>query len=82
MRWTVERLTPAAVAIDRQLQCVAPGGVWCSVACTMARTCSALISGLRPRPVRTTPTESNPSATNRSRHFKTVGRLMPRAVAI
>ena len=34
IRCTVERLTPAALAIERQLQCVAPGGVSCNVACT------------------------------------------------
>ncbi len=75
IRWTVERLTPAALAIERQLQCVAPGGVSCSVECTMACTWCAVISGLRPRPVRTVPTEPSPSERNRARHFNTVCRL-------
>jgi len=82
MRWTVERLTPAALAIERQLQWVAPGGVSCKVECTMACTWSAVISGLRPRPGRTAPTESKPSVRNRARQSNTVGRLMPSAVAM
>ena len=48
MRWTVARLTPAALAIERQLHCVAPGGFSCSVACTMACTWCAAIPGFRP----------------------------------
>ena len=50
MRGMVERLTPAALAIKRQLQWAAPGGVSCNVACRMACTWWAVISGLRPRP--------------------------------
>ena len=82
MRWTVERLTPAALAIERQLQWVVPGGVSCNVACTMSCTWWAVISGLRPRPGRTSPTESSPSVRKRARQCNTVGRLMSSVVAM
>ena len=53
------------------------GAAHAGVSCTMACTWSAVISGLRPRPGRTAPTESKPSVRNRARQSNTVGRLMP-----
>ena len=82
IRCTVAGDTPCALAIDRQLQCVSPSGVSCSVARTISSTFSAAIDGLRPRPGRTTEDAFNPSAANRSRHAVTVAGDTPTSIAI
>jgi hypothetical protein len=48
IRCTVAGLTPWALAIDRQDQCVSAGGLSCSVARTISATFCWLIDGLRP----------------------------------
>ena len=82
IRCTVALLTPCAFAIDRQLQCVSPGGLSCKVACTIASTCSAEIDGLRPRPSRTRPNFANPSVPNRVRQLVTLAADTPSRDAI
>jgi hypothetical protein len=71
MRPTIVRLTPAAFAMDRVLQCVSPGGVVSSVFTMMASTCSSEIV----RGASTRGSSYNPSSrrsTNWPRHFATV----------
>ena len=82
MRCTVDRLTPACSAIDRVLQCVSPLGLACSVSCTICSTCSGVIEGLGPRPVRTCPSFARPSSANRDRHARTVVGDTPTATAM
>lgn len=72
IRCTVAGLTLCALAIDRQLQWVSPGGLSCGVAWTMASTLSAGMEGLRPRPSCTFPNVASPSAVNRLRQARTV----------
>src|SRR5512134_458496 len=66
-RCTVSRLTPTRAAIVRVDQCVAPGGVSCTVTRTISSTVSAGIDGLRPRPSRTSAKRASPSSANRDR---------------
>ena len=75
MRCTVAGLTPWALAIVRQLQCVSPGGVVWVVAATIALTLAAEIMGLRPRPGRTSVRAAGPPLAKRWRHMITMGRL-------
>ena len=72
IRCTVEGDTPARLAIDRQLQCVSPGGVSCKVSRTISSTFSTGIDGFGPRPGRTAEKFCRPSSENRSRHAATV----------
>jgi len=60
-----------ALAIERQLQCVSPGGVSSRVARTISATFSALIVGLRPRPGRIPRNVVKPSLAKRSRQALT-----------
>src|SRR5688572_26711917 len=48
MRCTVAGLTPCALAIERQLQCVSPGRVSSRLARTISATFSTEIDALRP----------------------------------
>ena len=82
IRCTVAGLTPCAFAIDRQLQCVSPGGLSCSVAATIAPAFPAGIEGLRPRPSRTLPSFASPSSANRARHATTLDGDTPSRAAI
>src|ERR1019366_5916566 len=82
IRCTVAGLTPCALAIDRQLQCVSPGGVDCVVATTISLTFAAEIERLRPRPSFTSVSACGPPSANRSRHKITVGRLTHSCLAI
>ena len=82
IRCTVAALTPWALAIERQLQCVSPAGFSCSVACTIAATFSGGIEGFRPLPGRTPENAFNPSCSNRSRHAATVVADRPATAAI
>jgi len=84
MRCTVAGLTPWALAIVRQLQCVSPGGTVWVVAATIALTLAAEIVRLRPRPGRTSVRAAGPPAAKRARHMITVGRLTDswRAIAL
>ena len=50
MLFTVDLLTPCCAASVRQLQCVIPAGLVCSVASTMAAILSISQIGFRPRP--------------------------------
>ncbi len=75
-------LTPWALAIVRQLQCVWPGGLLCVVACTIASILAAEIDGLRPRPGRVSVSACGPPSANRARHRITVGRDTPSRRAI
>jgi hypothetical protein len=77
MRWTVAGLTPCALAIDRQLQCVAASGLVWSVASTIVAIVSGGIEGLRPRPGRTEANWASPSALCRARHVRTVSGVTP-----
>src|SRR5664280_1073331 len=81
-RCTVAGLTPCALAIVRQLQCVSPGGFSCSVASTMAVTFSSGIAVLRPRPGFTFPNFFNPSSANRARQDVTLVGDTPSSHAI
>ena len=81
-RCTVSRLTPTRAAIVRVDQCVAPGGVSCTVTRTISSTVSAGIDGLRPRPSRTSAKRASPSSANRDRHARTVTAVTPTAAAI
>jgi hypothetical protein len=65
IRCTVAGLTPNLVAIVRQDQWVAPGGVVVNVAATIASTFSAGIVAFGPRPARTSPSLAKPSSVNR-----------------
>src|SRR5207342_1925883 len=75
-------LTPCALAIERQLQCVAPGGLVCVVACTIALIVAAEIAGLRPRPGLVSVRAGAPPSAKRLRQRITVGRLTASARAI
>src|SRR6185503_8123030 len=77
IRCTVAGLTPCALAIERQLQCVSPIGCSCSVAWTISAILSAGIDGLRPRPGRTPENAFRPSDANRLRHASTVAGETP-----
>ena len=68
--------------MDRQLQWVAPGGVVCRVAATIARIVAAGIWGLRPRPGWISVRPVGPRSAKRCRHSRTVGRLSPKSRAI
>ncbi len=78
----VAGLTPCALAIERQLQWVAPGDVVCVVACTICVIFAAEIVGLRPRPGIVSVNACTPPRANRRRHMITVGRLTPSVRAI
>src|SRR5215211_2016718 len=82
IRCTVAALTPCALAIERQLQCVCPGGFVCVVACTICLIFAAEIAGLRPRPGFVSVNAAVPPSSNRRRHRITVGRLTPSLRAI
>src|SRR5450759_946622 len=82
IRGTVAGETPTALAIDRQLQCVAPEGFSCMVRRTISSTFSTEIPGLRPRPCRTWPNLANPSEANLSRQDRTVTGVTPTFAAI
>src|SRR4030067_1082544 len=71
IRWTVAGETPAALAIVRQLQCVASSGVVFRVASTSRFTISAGKVGLRPRPASISVRTWRPPAAHRSRHTTT-----------
>ncbi len=70
IRCTVAALTPLALAIERQLQCVSPGGFSCSVAChdrgDLLGTDPRLSPAARPHPAQ--PSPFRPSHAKRSRH--------------
>ena len=70
------------MAIERQLQCVSPGGFSCSDASTIAATLSSGIVGLRPRPDFTFPNFFNPSSSKRARHELTLLAETPSSQAI
>src|SRR5436309_8386924 len=74
-RFTVLLLTPWALAMVRQLQCVIPLGLVSSVARIKASRFSSSYFGLRPRPAWISQTEPIPLACTRSRHSATVCRL-------
>src|ERR1019366_5107504 len=82
IRCTVEDDTPARAAIERQLQCVSPGGVSCNVKRTTSSIFAAGIDGRRPRPGRTVEKSFNPSWEKRSRHDFTVIGATPTSEAI
>ncbi len=81
-RCTVERLTPAASASERQLQRTAPSGVSRRTACARAWTYCAVSGGFRPRTGCPAPPAGSLSARNRTRQLDTVGRLLPSVVAM
>lgn len=68
----MERLTPAAPAIDEHDQCVRPSGLDVVVSMTIRSTTDSGIDGLRPRPGATAPNPSNPRSENSRRHARTV----------
>ena len=82
MRCTVAGETPLALASERQLQCVSPGGFSCNVALTISATFSWEIRAGLPRPGRTRASPSGPSSQKRLRQSITVGRPTPTARAI
>jgi hypothetical protein len=82
IRCTVAALTPNPAAVVRQLQCVCPGGVVCSVAWTIASTISGGMDGLAPRPGRTRPNLFKPSSANRCRQDLTDVADTPNSAAI
>src|SRR2546425_110912 len=82
MRCTVAGLIPCAAAIVRVLQCVAPRGLLCVVAFTRRFTFADEIDTGRPRPGASSSSAATPPATNRLRHSKTVGRVVPTSRAM
>lgn len=81
-RCTVAALTPTALAMLRQLQCVSPGGFSSKVSRTISATFSAGIDAFRPRPSRTCANFARPSCSKRSRHARTVTADTPTSDAI
>jgi len=80
IRPIVERLSPERFAIDARDQCVALSGLDSKVVTRTSSTWSRLTDAGRPdRGSSTRP--SRRSATNRRRHFPTVGTLTPRSAA-
>jgi hypothetical protein len=80
MRTTADWLRPVALASERVLQCVAPGGAASRVVVTARSTCSSVI--LRGAPGRGSSSRpSSPRSAKRRRHSATVGRLTPSASA-
>ena len=73
--WARERWlksVTAALAIDRQLQCVSPSGLDSWVNRTISSIYSAGLCGLRPRPGRTRPSLASPSSAKRLRQATTL----------
>ena len=79
MRCTLAGLTPWALAIERVLQCVCPGGVLWFVAVTISLTFWAEIVRFFPRPSFTSESAWDPPSAKRRRHMITVGRLCQRS---
>ena len=80
MRCTVAGLTPWALAIERQLQCVCPAAWSGSSPATIALTFAAEIVRLAPATrAFTSVSACGPPSAKRSRHMITVGRLTPSA---
>jgi hypothetical protein len=77
IRCTVAGLTRWRLANERTLQCVASGGVVCSVAFTIASTFAGPMRFLRPGRGASRNRPATPPSTYRCRHNSTVGRLIP-----
>ena len=83
-RCTVVRDRPQCSAMVRFDQCVASGGVVCEVSPIIWSICSWVITGFRPRPSCTSPTQSTPSVSKCSATAapSTVRRRVPRRCAV